>query len=371
MAETWYLRSVAGEYCDPGDHESLSLLSGAVFAEKMIDLVGDTWNYREPSFRRIEAGIWQVFLDVASGFPGTINVKVQRRSADCVLLQTHIDEDVPFPGGAIEIFTTAVNPGEIEFAEGEMLVFIITRVGVVLVSVRYNLPFALANSHLIRPNSAPFVPPGPTIAERTLEIPPGTCGDTRRIITVAASDDAQVVGLGAGWTPPFDVAVNPAPTGAVAVAKDVVGAGFGVAEYVVSFDTAFLIEQVERVASAKLLLRCLGVPADDDGRSLKNDAHLWGADAAAADFAASDQPGADGEALLSELVEGRDVELDCRRWVIIPDGDTQFRLTVSGEAPAGENRVEVGSIAGYLPEVAPRLELVVEQRMPLWEMRLW
>jgi len=159
MPETWYLRSAAGEDCGPGDHESLSESQGAVFQQKLFIGGGHTWNYRESASRRVDAGDWYIIFDVQSAGSGSVNVKVQRRSAGCAVEQSIVDEDVAVPGsGLYELLTTLVDPGETIFAEGEILIAIFTYVDVMLY-LRYNADFVEADSRLVRPESFPYVPP--------------------------------------------------------------------------------------------------------------------------------------------------------------------------------------------------------------------
>lgn len=201
------------------------------------------------------------------------------------------------------------------------------------------------------------------------EAPRGTWGAGWQIFTVGASDDARVIGVAVAWPPPYLLANNPSP-GALQLMKALQGGLYFVSLYLVTFDTSFLREDIHRVISATLKIRYLDNPAnaDDDGRSIDADNISWGEDAGAAEYVTADQPGACGSVPLAEMVPGQDVEFQCPRQAIIRGGLTQFRLTVSGAAPTGLNRASIGDLSISPPDVAPRLEILTVNRMPLWEM---
>ncbi|MFQ6027167.1 MAG: hypothetical protein ACE5Q6_06725 [Dehalococcoidia bacterium] len=165
--ETWYLRATAGTACGVGDREALNQTVGSAVSTKALDGTGDTWNRAESPARDIAAGDWQVLFDATTdsggGPPNRVTVLVQRRDSGCNVQQTIINEEITLSEGTAEYQTSNADPGEVSFADGDILTLTLTQTtGNQTVTVRYaGTAGGDADSRLTHPDE-PAIPIGVT-----------------------------------------------------------------------------------------------------------------------------------------------------------------------------------------------------------------
>lgn len=161
MAETWYLRDGAGAACGPGDRESLSEAAGASVATKVLDGTGDTWNRTESPARSIAAGNWTFYFDITcgsgGGAPNRVTVLIERRNSSCAVQEEVVNEEITVSKGVTDEYSTEpVDPGQVDFADGDILTVILTQTnGGQTVTLRYNdSDPSDADSRLVHPDEA-------------------------------------------------------------------------------------------------------------------------------------------------------------------------------------------------------------------------
>jgi len=142
---------------------------------------------------------------------------------------------------------------------------------------------------------------------------------------------------------------------------------YTVRNYLVSFDTSMLNPDLHAVLSAELMVDTISSGyANVDGRSVDCDSRYWGSLVDSGDYVAPDQPGADGSVPLASVapdieLRQEDLLFSVRPRSIYLGGVSQFRLTISGDAPVGANSIRLVDIkaAGSLLAARPRLAVVL------------
>ena len=203
----------------------------------------------------------------------------------------------------------------------------------------------------------------PLVAE---EIPVGTWGRKTRWLTFTASDDGQVIGAHLViWPPPFTVADATPPEFTVANMY-MFAFIFVRMQHLLSFDLSKL-RRTQFIVRARLKLRVLEIE-DTDGATLVNDRFSWGTAPGSEDYEALSLSGLDGRvALASAPAPGSDVELECRRGQITRRIN-QFRLSCEQPGvPTGLNFSQFEPLSAS-DDAAPRLEVLVWDKAPLWQL---
>lgn len=133
MAETLFLRDLAGQPCGPGNRRALTTAQGSSANTVSLDATGDTWNKFLSATTTVSytVGTWSAQLYMrALVFGSQAKVVLARYTSGCSLAETIVDETLPIAtSGSFGLYTFG-RPLTVRviFAAGERLMCIVTEV---------------------------------------------------------------------------------------------------------------------------------------------------------------------------------------------------------------------------------------------------